>query len=73
MFVAIGHIPRNELLTGVTQVEFRFMDTQGEWHIDWPPLDVQGSASLVLRPKAVEVSFELEGFGRVWRLVEAGG
>ena len=61
---------RHELLDGVSNVEIRFLDSSGEWHVEWPPLDVQGPRRMVLRPRAVEVAIEVEGFGRIWRLVE---
>jgi general secretion pathway protein J len=64
---------RTELLDGVDNVEVRFLDTSGEWHLDWPPLDRRGPQSLTLRPRAVEFAIELEDFGRVLRLVETSG
>ena len=64
---------RNELLTGVENVEIRFLDAGGEWHLEWPPLDAGGPQQLVLQPRAIELAVELEGFGRVWRLVESSG
>jgi general secretion pathway protein J len=64
---------RTELLDGVDNVEVRFMDAGGEWHLDWPPLGMAGSQRLVVRPRAVEFAIELKDFGRVWRLVETSG
>ena len=64
---------RNELLDRVTNVEVRFLDTSGEWHLEWPPLDQRGPQSLIARPRAVEFALELEDFGRVSRLVETSG
>jgi general secretion pathway protein J len=64
---------RTELLDGVTNVEVRFLDTAGQWHLEWPPLDQRGPQSLVTRPRAVEFAVELEDFGRVLRLVETSG
>lgn len=65
---------RTELLDGVTNVEVRFLDRNGEWHLDWPPLDRRGSPeSLIALPRAVELAIELEDVGRVWRLVETSG
>jgi general secretion pathway protein J len=61
---------RTELLTGVQNVEIRFQDTGGQWHLDWPPLDATGPAALVARPRAIEFGVELQDFGRIWRLVE---
>lgn len=64
---------RNEILHGVRNVEIRFLDTAGRWHLEWPPLDLQGPPRLVTRPRAIEFSVELDGFGRLWRIVETSG
>lgn len=61
---------RAELLSGVRNVEVRFLDNAAQWHLDWPPLDAQGPATLVARPRAIEFVVELEDFGEIWRLVE---
>lgn len=61
---------RAELLSGVTNVEIRFLDGSGQWHLDWPPLEMGGQTRLVARPRAVEFAVELEDFGRIWRTVE---
>ena len=64
---------RTELLDGVKDVQVRFLDGAGQWHLDWPPVDVQGPQRLTLRPRAVEFAVELRDFGRIWRLVETTG
>ena len=64
---------RAEILDRVTNVEIRFLDTSGEWHLEWPPLDRRGPQSLISVPRAVEFSLELEDVGRVYRLVETSG
>jgi general secretion pathway protein J len=64
---------RTELLDGVENVEVRFLDAGGEWHLEWPPLDRRGPQSLITRPRAVEFAIELADFGRVFRLVETSG
>ncbi len=64
---------RAEILDRVTNVEVRFLDTAGEWHLEWPPLDQRGPQSLIARPRAVEFALELDDFGRVSRLVETSG
>ena len=64
---------RTELLDGVDNVEIRFMDAAGQWHLEWPPLQMNGPQRFVLRPRAVEFAIELDDFGRVWRLVETSG
>jgi general secretion pathway protein J len=64
---------RLELLDRVRNVEVRFLDGNGEWHREWPPVDRRGPQSLTARPRAVEFAIELEDIGRVWRLVEVSG
>jgi general secretion pathway protein J len=64
---------RAELLDGIENIEVRFLDTAGEWHLEWPPLDRRGPQSLISQPRAVELAIELEDFGRVYRLVETSG
>jgi general secretion pathway protein J len=64
---------RAEILEGVTNVEVRFLDRSGEWHLEWPPLDRRGPQSLISEPRAVEFAIELEDLGRVYRLVETSG
>ena len=61
---------RAELLSGVENVEIRFLDSGGQWHLDWPPLDAAGPGALVARPRAVEFGVELDDFGQLWRLIE---
>jgi general secretion pathway protein J len=61
---------RTELLHGVENIEFRFIDSAGQPNFDWPPVGAGGLNRLIMRPRAVEVAFELNDYGRVWRLVE---
>jgi general secretion pathway protein J len=64
---------RTELLADVEDIELRFLDQAGTWHLEWPPLEMQGPERLVARPRAVEFTVELADFGRIWRTVETGG
>jgi len=60
------------LLDGVTAIELRFRgDRQGRWESAWPPADAAPGHSAL--PLAVEVTLEVEGFGRITRLVVIGG
>lgn len=61
---------RQELLDGVESVEVRFLDAGGQWQLQWPPLGVNGPGRYVLRPRAIEFSFQLKDFGLISRTVE---
>jgi general secretion pathway protein J len=61
---------RTELLSGVENLEVRFLDASGQWHLEWPPVGVSGPEGQVMRPRATELAVELEDYGRVSRLVE---
>lgn len=66
---------RRELLGGLRSVQLRFMDAAHAWREQWPPLGgatAQG-AQLRLRPIAVEITLELEDWGRLVRIVEIAG
>lgn len=54
------------LLTGVKSVELRYLDNSLQWQEQWPQ-DAQAEEKSAL-PRAVEMTIELEGFGRVRRL-----
>lgn len=54
-----------ELCTDVTDLSFRFLDDQQEWHEQWPPLE--GAATTAL-PRGVELILELEDWGEIRRL-----
>jgi len=64
---------RAEILDRVTKVEVRFLDTAGQWHLEWPPLAQRGPQGMISRPRAIEFAVELEDLGRVYRLVETSG
>ncbi|HEY5790223.1 MAG TPA: type II secretion system minor pseudopilin GspJ [Gammaproteobacteria bacterium] len=59
------------LLEQVDGLLLRFRDDQGQWSSDWPPAgEARESASL---PVAIEVVLDVEGFGRITRLVATRG
>lgn len=64
---------RTELLTGVEEIQIRLLDRNGQWHAEWPPLDMPAPDSLVMPPRLVEFNLYLEDFGHLWRTVEVGG
>ncbi len=65
---------RRELLKDVVSIGLRYMDTSRSWQDTWPPaLAAATTASLTLRPMAVEIVLELRDLGRIVRLVEVPG
>ena len=61
------------LLDKVRSVAFRFMDQNQSWHDQWPPLGYSGPDAARLRPIAVEITIDLEDWGKIVRLVEVSG
>lgn len=61
------------LLDRVKRAELRFMDSNRNWHDQWPPLGYSGPDAMRLRPIAVEITLELEDWGELKRLVEVAG
>jgi general secretion pathway protein J len=58
---------RRDVLTHVKSVTFRFMNDSRQWVNQWPAL---GSSSLRTRPFAVEITLDLEDWGKIVRVVE---
>jgi general secretion pathway protein J len=61
------------LLDKVRTASFRFMDQNQTWHDQWPPLGYSGPDAARIRPIAVEVTLDLEDWGKLVRLVEVSG
>lgn len=65
-----------ELLDGVESLQLRFMDDTRTWREEWPPPGIRSReplARLRVRPIAVEITLELEDWGRLVRIIEVGG
>ncbi|MEJ2142147.1 MAG: type II secretion system minor pseudopilin GspJ [Gammaproteobacteria bacterium] len=60
------------LLEDVNSLSFRFLDADREWHASWPPVNSEQKAIPEL-PLAIEVSLELEDWGRLTRLFVMAG
>jgi general secretion pathway protein J len=66
-------LQKRELLTGVKSVTVRYMDVTRQWRDTWPPQSaVANSATINLRvrPVAIEVTLDLEDWGKVIRIFE---
>jgi general secretion pathway protein J len=67
---------KKDLCTGVKSVKFRYMDVSRTWRDTWPPstsvtTGVGGvNPNLRLRPVAVEVTIELNDWGKLVRVLE---
>ena len=63
---------RRDLLDKVKSVTVRYMDLSFNWREQWPPQALAGdpNANLRLRPIAVEVTLELEDWGKIVRVIE---
>jgi len=65
-----------ELLTGVRTFKLRYMNDARTWQEGWPPPTLGGARperELRWRPIAVEVTLELEDWGRLTRIIEVAG
>ena len=60
----------SDLLTGVTAVELRFMNQQGDWGSQWPPAGNLDAGQQQPLPRGMEVIVELEDMGKVGRLYQ---
>ncbi|HEY8539361.1 MAG TPA: type II secretion system minor pseudopilin GspJ [Steroidobacteraceae bacterium] len=66
---------RTVLLDGVKSVSLRFMGPNRRFTDQWPPLGRGGAGPDIARalPLAVEITIELEDWGKITRLVEVAG
>lgn len=65
-----------QLLDRVRSFRIRFMNDGRAWQDEWPPQTLQGTRGnreLRWRPLAVEVTLELEDYGKITRLIEVAG
>jgi general secretion pathway protein J len=62
----------SKLLTKVKTVELRFMDKNHEWQPQWPSVTANPKDPPTL-PRAVEITLDLEDWGRFSRIFEVAG
>jgi len=60
---------RRQMLTGVESLSYRFLNREGEWGENWPPLDTEDAGL----PQAIEFTLELEDYGDVTRIFALPG
>ena len=58
------------MLEEVDSLTFRFLQTNGEWSDQWPPLAAQASPLTANRPRAVQIVLTLADEGELTRIVE---
>jgi len=61
---------RGRLCSEVETIELAFLDADGTWHAQWPPVDAVVSQPL---PRAIEIILTLEDWGEVNRIVALAG
>ncbi len=60
------------LLQQVRDLQLRFLDQENKWSEQWPPYSSDNQPLLVM-PRAVEVTLELEGWGSFRRVIPTAG
>ncbi|MDH3820156.1 MAG: type II secretion system protein GspJ, partial [Gammaproteobacteria bacterium] len=58
------------LLDEVDSLTFRFLQTNGDWSDQWPPISAQTSSNSINMPRAVEIILTLPDEGELIRIVE---
>lgn len=58
------------MLEGIESLTFRFLQNDGEWVDQWPPITNQPDAASAVLPRAVEVTLVLPDEGELTRVVE---
>jgi general secretion pathway protein J len=61
------------VLKGVSRMEVRFLSGPREWTSQWPPLESQSGVGMRIRPLAVEITLDVDGIGRLVRLLQVRG
>lgn len=67
----VNNIPvATVLLDEIESLTFRFLQSDGEWSDQWPPVNVQAASNSTSLPRAVEITLTLPGEGELTRIVE---
>ena len=67
----VNNVPvRTVMLEDVSSLTFRFLQSNGDWSDQWPPLSTQTGATTSNLPRAVEILLTLEDEGEISRVIE---
>lgn len=58
------------LLDDIESLTFRFLQQNGEWVDQWPPISVQAASNSTMLPRAVSIILALPDEGELTRIVE---
>lgn len=58
------------MMTDVESLTFRFLQVDGEWSDQWPPLNLQTTSNTIALPRAVAITLVLPDEGELVRIVE---
>ena len=77
-WVSLDHVSTEDpvssvMLDRVKSVKLRFLASNRQWQDQWPPLGYSAPDLMSVRPLAVEVTLELEDWGKIARIVETPG
>jgi general secretion pathway protein J len=61
------------LIDKVKSISVRYMGSDHDWKEQWPPLGYSGPTLRYALPIAVEITLELEDWGKITRIVEVAG
>lgn len=56
-------------LEGVTALQLRYLDEQGNWQTNWPPQESNQAEALTALPQAVELVLQHRRYGEIRRLL----
>jgi general secretion pathway protein J len=62
----------SELLNDVNAFDIRFLDSNGEWHSEWPPLSPSSQSGEPAWLVALELNLELADWGELRRIYATG-
>lgn len=64
-----SHPQIQQALDGVQAMSLRYLDKEGQWLEDWPPVNAIGEERLSVLPRALELRLEHRRYGELRRLL----